>query len=257
MVPASVVMLLVVAALLSPGGGWPKRIFAVVFIALAGVLQLPRPPRHGGGARQPAPGAESVPAASVAGQKVLALTSDRFTDYGLRSGRGLQPGIQLRDPGSLGGDEEPTPADRLRLGAREGAQRLPVRGHDQRDLPEPGPARVDPGEVHRPRTVSGSEPGPRRRSRISTRRRGQAGCCAATGRSWRRSRIRRAGSHLAASTGDRQAPLLEGGRPRRRAGEGGVATAKSAPIDNRSPPARQRARRSTCHRGVGRSRSST
>src|SRR5262249_32613460 len=34
-VPASVVMLLVVTALLSPGGGWAKRAFAAVFVALA------------------------------------------------------------------------------------------------------------------------------------------------------------------------------------------------------------------------------
>jgi hypothetical protein len=89
-VPASVVMLLAVAALLAPGGGWPKRIFAVVFIALAGyscflalrdVVVAPHDRLQELSAFQD----------EVSGQRVLALTSDRFTDYGLRSAEVSSP----------------------------------------------------------------------------------------------------------------------------------------------------------------------
>jgi hypothetical protein len=83
-VPASVVMLLVVTALLAPGGGPWKRVFAAAFIALAAYssfLAL----------------RDTIVAADhrlheleafqdeVRGQSVLALTSDRFADYGLRT----------------------------------------------------------------------------------------------------------------------------------------------------------------------------
>jgi len=89
-VPASVVMLLVVMALLAPGGGPGKRAFAVVFIALAAYssfLAL----------------RDTVVASTdrldqladfrsrVAGQKVLALTSDRFSDYALRTATVYSP----------------------------------------------------------------------------------------------------------------------------------------------------------------------
>ena len=89
-VPASVVMLLVVMALLAPGGGLGKRIFAVVFIALAAYssfLAL----------------RDTIVAPTdrldqlaefrgrVAGQSVLALTSDRFTDYALRTATVYSP----------------------------------------------------------------------------------------------------------------------------------------------------------------------
>ncbi len=82
-VPASAVMLLVVTALLSPGG-WPKRIFAAVFIGLAAyssflalrdTIVAPDHRLHELTAFQD----------DVAGQSVLALTSDRFADYGLRT----------------------------------------------------------------------------------------------------------------------------------------------------------------------------
>ena len=89
-VPASVVMLLVVTALLAPGGGPGKRAFAVVFIALAAYssfLAL----------------RDTVVASTdrldqladfrsrVAGQKLLALTSDRFSDYALRTATVYSP----------------------------------------------------------------------------------------------------------------------------------------------------------------------
>ena len=89
-VPASVVMLLVVTALLTPGGGWPKRIFAVVFIALAGystflalrdTVVAPHDRLQELTAFQD----------EVNGQRVLALTSDRFTDYGLRTAEVSSP----------------------------------------------------------------------------------------------------------------------------------------------------------------------
>jgi hypothetical protein len=83
-VPASVVMLLVIVALLAPGGGPARRVFAAVFIALAAYssfLAL----------------RDTIVASTnrleqlaqfrgqVKGQNVLALTSDRFTDYALRT----------------------------------------------------------------------------------------------------------------------------------------------------------------------------
>ena len=89
-VPASWVMLLVAAMLLSPGGGWPKRIFAIAFVALAGyssflalrdVVVAPHDRLQELSAFQD----------DVSGQKVLALTSDRFTDYGLRSAEVSSP----------------------------------------------------------------------------------------------------------------------------------------------------------------------
>ena len=89
-VPASVVMLLVLAALLAPGGGWPKRIFAVVFIALAGystflalrdTVIAPDDRLQQLGEFQH----------EVSGQKVLALTGDRFADYGLRTAEVSSP----------------------------------------------------------------------------------------------------------------------------------------------------------------------
>jgi hypothetical protein len=98
-VPASVVMLLVVVALLTPGGGWPKRIFAVVFIALAGystflalrdTVVAPHDRLEEMSAFQD----------EVNGQPVLALTSDRFTDYGLRTARVSSPAFnaEIRVP---------------------------------------------------------------------------------------------------------------------------------------------------------------
>jgi hypothetical protein len=89
-VPASVVMLLVVVALLAPGGGPAKRAFAVVFVALAAYssfLAL----------------RDTIVASTsrleqlaefrgqVAGQSVLALTSDRFSDYALRTATVYSP----------------------------------------------------------------------------------------------------------------------------------------------------------------------
>jgi hypothetical protein len=83
-VPASVVLLLVIMWLLAPGGGLAKRGFAVVFIALAAyssflalrdtiVASTHRLDQLAGFRDR------------VAGQNVLALTSDRFTDYALRT----------------------------------------------------------------------------------------------------------------------------------------------------------------------------
>jgi hypothetical protein len=91
-VPASVVMLLVVTALLSPGGGLAKRIFAVIFIGLAAYssfLAL----RDAVVAPDNRLDELAELRDQVAGQKVLALTSDRFTDYGLRSATVSSPGL--------------------------------------------------------------------------------------------------------------------------------------------------------------------
>ena len=83
-VPASAVMLLVVTALLAPGGGWGKRAFAVAFIGIAAYssyLALRDTVVATGNRRQEL----SEFRQETAGQSVLALTGDRFTDYGLRS----------------------------------------------------------------------------------------------------------------------------------------------------------------------------
>jgi hypothetical protein len=89
-VPASVVMLLAIVALLAPGGGPGRRVFAVVFIALAAyssflalrdtiVAPTDRLDRLADFRSR------------VAGQSVLALTSDRFTDYALRTATVYSP----------------------------------------------------------------------------------------------------------------------------------------------------------------------
>jgi hypothetical protein len=101
-VPASVVMLMVLTALLSPGGGWPKRIFAVVFIALAGYssfLAL----RDTVIAPHDRLQELSEFQNEVSGQKVLALTSDRFSDYGLRTAEVASPAFnaEIRVPSGV------------------------------------------------------------------------------------------------------------------------------------------------------------
>lgn len=89
-VPASLVMVIVLSALFAPGGGWLKRAFAVVFVALAAYssflalrdsIVAPDNRAHElAGFR-----------ADIDGQKVLSLTSDRFTDYYLRSSEVFSP----------------------------------------------------------------------------------------------------------------------------------------------------------------------
>ena len=98
-VPASVLMLLVITALLAPGGGWAKRIFAAVFIALAAYSSFLAlrdsiiAPDHR--LHELAQFQEEV-----RGQSVLALTSDRFTDYGLRTATVYSPAFnsEIRVP---------------------------------------------------------------------------------------------------------------------------------------------------------------
>jgi hypothetical protein len=110
-VPASVVMLLVVVALLAPGGGLGKRVFAVVFIALAAyssflalrdtiVASTDRLDQLAGFRSR------------VAGQSVLALTSDRFTDYALRTATVYSPAYnsEIRVP-STGAKTQRLPVD--------------------------------------------------------------------------------------------------------------------------------------------------
>jgi hypothetical protein len=89
-IPASLVMLIVTFALFSPGGGWPKRIFAVVFVAIAAYSSFLA-------LRDAviAPDNRFHELQSfrddVAGQRVLSLTSDRFADYGLRTAEVFSP----------------------------------------------------------------------------------------------------------------------------------------------------------------------
>ena len=89
-VPASVVMLLAIRPLLAPGGGWLRRGFAVAFVALAAyssflalrdTVVAPDNRLHELEAFRD----------EVAGEKVLALTSDRFADYGLRTAEVASP----------------------------------------------------------------------------------------------------------------------------------------------------------------------
>ena len=83
-IPASLVMLIVLLALFSPGGAWPKGAFAVVFVALAAyssflalrdAVVAPDNRFH----------ELSEFRDEIDGQRVLSLTSDRFADYGLRT----------------------------------------------------------------------------------------------------------------------------------------------------------------------------
>ncbi len=89
-IPASLVMLMVVVALFSPGGGRPKRIFTAVFVALAAyssflalrdMVVAPDNRFH----------ELSEFREEVDGQRVLSLTSDRFADYGLRTAEVFSP----------------------------------------------------------------------------------------------------------------------------------------------------------------------
>jgi hypothetical protein len=101
-VPASVVMLMVLTALLTPGGGWAKRIFAVAFIGLAAYSSFLAlrdtviAPDH---RLQELSSFQDT----VAGRKVLALTSDRFADYGLRTAEVSSPAFnsEIRVPSAV------------------------------------------------------------------------------------------------------------------------------------------------------------
>jgi hypothetical protein len=110
-VPASAVMLLTLTALLARGGGWPKRIFVVVFVALAAyssflalrdTVVAPDHRLHELQAFQE----------EVSGQRVLALTSDRFADYGLRTAEVASPAFnsEIRVP-SVGSKTQRLPID--------------------------------------------------------------------------------------------------------------------------------------------------
>lgn len=110
-VPASVVMLLVITALLAPGGGVAKRVFAAGFIALAAYSSFLA-------LRDtivaPTDRLEQLAEfrGQVAGQKVLALTSDRFTDYALRTATVESPAYnsEIRVP-SVGAKTQRLPVD--------------------------------------------------------------------------------------------------------------------------------------------------
>ena len=110
-VPASVVMLLIVMALLAPGGGLGRRVFAVAFIALAAYssfLAL----RDTIVASTDRLDQLAEFRSQVAGQKVLALTSDRFTDYALRTATVYSPAYnsEIRVP-STGAKTQRLPID--------------------------------------------------------------------------------------------------------------------------------------------------
>jgi hypothetical protein len=89
-IPASLLMLIVVLALFSPGGGWPKRIFATVFVALAAYSSFLA-------LRDMVVAPENRFAElsefrdEIDGERVLSLTSDRFADYALRTAEVYSP----------------------------------------------------------------------------------------------------------------------------------------------------------------------
>ena len=110
-VPASVVMLLVVTALLAPGGGPARRVFGVVFIALAAYssfLALRDTIVASTGRLEELAEFRG----QVAGENVLTLTSDRFTDYALRTATVYSPAFnsEIRVP-STGGKTQRLPID--------------------------------------------------------------------------------------------------------------------------------------------------
>ena len=249
-VPASIVMLLVVMALLAPGGGLGKRIFAVVFIALAAYssfLAL----------------RDTVVASTdrldqlaefrgrVAGQSVLALTSDRFTDYALRTATVYSPAYnsEIR-VASTAAKTQRLPIDFDSVPVRR-PQSVPLRGDHQCRLPEPGAPGLDPGrlerllqtlEAHRndPERVDprgGGETGPRLPLQEPEVPPGPRG--------------RRRGCGLAPA-GDRQTALLAG-PPAATAACSSRRPRGQQPRSGRRPPAR----RSPCRRGSGSSRSNT
>ena len=188
---------------------------------------------------------------TVAGQKVLALTSDRFTDYGLRTRRGLQPRLQLRDPGPSAGaksqrlpiDFDSVPVDVLNQFPYAVTTSASTRARRRRAGPWPHRRLLPALEADRDHA---------RRSRSSTRRRGPGRVFAATGRS--SGALQRAGGearHLAAAHGDRQEALLEGRAAGGALAEGGVAPPSAPRSTTTSRRARPRARRSSCRPGVG------
>ncbi len=105
-VPASVVMLMVLTALLVPGGSWLRRGFAVIFVSLAAyssflaLRDVVVAPDHRFGEQ-----AEFRD--QIAGERVLALTSDRFADYGLRPAEVSSPAFnaEIRVPSAVTKDQ--------------------------------------------------------------------------------------------------------------------------------------------------------
>jgi hypothetical protein len=95
-VPASLVMLVALSALLAPGGGWLKRGLTVVFVALAAYssfLALRDSIVAPDNRAHELAGFRST----IDGQRVLSLTSDRFTDYYLRSSEVFSPSFNAEN----------------------------------------------------------------------------------------------------------------------------------------------------------------
>jgi hypothetical protein len=105
-VPASLVMLVVLFALLGSGGGRLKRGFAAVFVVLAAyssflaLRDVVVAPEHRFGEQ-----AEFHD--RIAGERVLSLTSDRFADYGLRPAEVSSPAFnaEIRVPSAVTKDQ--------------------------------------------------------------------------------------------------------------------------------------------------------
>ncbi|HEX6586453.1 MAG TPA: hypothetical protein VF052_06845 [Solirubrobacterales bacterium] len=110
-IPASLVMLIVLLALFSPGGAWPKGAFAVVFVALAAYssfLAL----RDTVVAPNDRFDELSEFRDEIDGQRVLSLTSDRFADYGLRTAEVFSPAANAEyRVGTYGAKSQRLPVD--------------------------------------------------------------------------------------------------------------------------------------------------
>jgi len=105
-VPASLVMLVILFALLGSGGGRLKRGFAAVFVVLVAyssflaLRDVVVAPDHRFGEQ-----AEFHD--QIAGERVLSLTSDRFADYGLRPAEVSSPAFnaEIRVPSQVTKDQ--------------------------------------------------------------------------------------------------------------------------------------------------------
>ena len=182
-VPASMVMLLVLFALLGSGGGWLKRGFAVVFVSLAAyssflaLRDVVVAPDHRFGEQEEFHD-------QIAGERVLSLTSDRFADYGLRPAEVASPAFnaEIRVPSQVTKDQRlPIDFDSVPFNVLNQFPYAVTTSAVYQSQPPPGgssPTRPTP-------TSSGSAPVRRPRSRSSTRRRGRAASSAASARSSR------------------------------------------------------------------------
>ena len=244
-VPASLVMLLVLAALLAPGAAGrsgSSRSSSSRSPATRPSWRSATPCRAG----QPPPraGRASSTRSRARGSSRSPATASPTT--ACARAEVSSPAFNAEIRVDLAGDEEPAPADRLRLGAdarcstTSPTRSPPARSTRARRRPA-GPWSTRPTP-----TGSGSGPARRRRSRSSTRRPARAAIFRCNRPKFRRlPHGGRAGAHLAAAHGDREAALLEGRRHHGALGEGGWPPTRALRSTTTSRPARRPASRSS------------